>query len=112
MYRSVEGCQRQRAEHRRNPLEPRGFTMSHAARTRTRAAFAAALSAGVLLTCARAFACSCIERSPAEAFAQAVSVFEGHVREIVEPPADAEGAANVITVRLAVVRSWKGMEQE
>src|SRR5436190_7000304 len=86
--------------------------MPHAARTCARAATAVALIASVLLTCERAFACSCVDRTPAEAYAQAVSVFEGHVLEIAEPPPGAEGAAAVIKVRLAVVRSWKGMEQE
>jgi hypothetical protein len=86
--------------------------MSHAARTRARIALAAALTASMLLTCERAFACSCVERTPAEAYAQAVAVFEGHVLEISEPASPAEGASAVVKVRLAVVRSWKGMEQE
>jgi hypothetical protein len=86
--------------------------MSNAARMHARAALAAMLALGVLLSCERAFACSCVDRTPAEAYAQAVAVFEGHVLEIIEPAPGAEGVAAVLKVRLAVVRSWKGMEQE
>jgi hypothetical protein len=88
--------------------------MSHVAFTRAHAALAAALIASLLLHCERALACSCVTRTPAEAYAQAVSVFEGNVLEIREPAHGHEGSAaeRALHIRLSVVRSWKGMEQE
>jgi hypothetical protein len=53
-----------------------------------------------------------MEQSPAEAYEQALSVFEGHVVEITHPEATPEHPAPELSVRMSVVRSWKGMEQE
>jgi hypothetical protein len=93
MYRRVEDCQRQRL----------------------RAAIALlslACVAAVQFWSAPALACSCLQRSPAEAYEQAVAVFEGHVIDLqrLEPAAGQQ--IPELKVRFAVVRSWKGMEQE
>jgi hypothetical protein len=97
MYRRAEGCQR------------------HAASPRTNApllALCALIAALIPLYGGTARACSCLQQTPAEAYEQAVSVFEGHVLEITPAPAGDEHALPQLAVKLAVVRAWKGMEQE
>jgi hypothetical protein len=70
-----------------------------------------ALFALGLLDPAHAHACSCMQTTLADAYAAAVAVFEGHVLEVqsVEPSADRPAQRSV---RMQVVRSWKGAEGE
>jgi hypothetical protein len=94
MYRRAEACQR------------------HALSTPATAAALALFVAVSLLRPSDAHACSCLRQSPQEAYEQAVSVFEGHVLEISPAPATEASALPQLAVKMAVVRSWKGMEQE
>ena len=70
---------------------------------------AAALAAVAALAPARAHACSCMPQAQRDAYEQSVAVFEGHVLEQSPPPADQTGQ---VTVRMKVVRAWKGIESE
>jgi hypothetical protein len=103
MYRTAERCQRH------------VVTDGECAKRAFGTAVLTLLVALIQLYPAAARACSCLAQSPAEAFEQAVSVFEGHVLEIKPVPATPETSGQTLpqlAVRLSVVRSWKGMEQE
>ena len=91
MYRRAEGCQR----HVGTALP------------------VVLLAAAIQLYSATAQACKCLQQSPAEAYEQAVSVFEGHVIAVAQvPQATPEHGMPRLSVRFSVVRRWKGMEQE
>lgn len=74
-------------------------------------AWLAVAGAGGLWT-SPALACKCMQAPPAQAFEQAVAVFEGRVVEIIEPAPNSTGPAHARTVRLQAIRSWKGVESE
>jgi hypothetical protein len=73
-------------------------------------ALGASLLAGAALRPERAHACSCMQQSQRDAFEQAVAVFEGHVVEV-QPPPEPDGSGHA-TVRMKVVRAFKGIESE
>lgn len=86
-------------------------------RTARRVALYPALAIGsaalwLALSAAPAQACKCMQMPPAQAYEQAVAVFEARVLEIVEPQPGQTGPANQRRVRLQAVRSWKGLESE
>jgi hypothetical protein len=72
----------------------------------------AALFGCATLWCAPASACSCSVLTPNDAYAQADAVFEGRVLEVRAPAADAGGHGASRSVRLQVVRAWKGIAGE
>jgi hypothetical protein len=73
-------------------------------------ALAAALFGVAAQLPARAHACSCMMQAQPDAYEQSVAVFEGHVLEVKAPPSpDAPGQTSV---RMQVVRAWKGIESE
>ena len=87
---------------------------SRCPRSAPHAAFIAALVCGLALAAlapSPARACSCMQASVPEAYEAAVAVFEGHVLELqtVEPSPSAPGYRSV---RMQVVRAWKGVESE
>jgi hypothetical protein len=90
----------------------RGFRAALHRGSRVAIAFAlgAALFVGSGLSPEHAHACSCMQQSQRDAFEQAVAVFEGHVVEL-QPPPEADGTGQV-TVRMKIVRAWKGIESE
>jgi hypothetical protein len=57
-------------------------------------------------------ACSCSVLTPTDAYEQADAVFEGRVVEVRAPAADAGGHGASRSVRLQVVRAWKGIAGE
>jgi hypothetical protein len=72
------------------------------------AVLAAATSTALAAVPSAARACSCMAQTQPDAFAGAASVFEGRVVTV-------EGAADPtmdVTVALAIVRRWKGMDAE
>jgi len=82
--------------------------------SRSRITAALGLTAALLAVAAQlpsqAHACSCMPQTPRDAFEGAVAVFEGHVVEV-QPPPENDGTGQ-FTVRMKVVRAWKGMESE
>jgi MYXO-CTERM domain-containing protein len=86
----------------------------HQSPPRSRVTAALALTAALLAVAAqlpsRAHACSCMPQTPRDAFEGAVAVFEGHVAEV-QPPPETDGTGQ-FTVRMKVVRAWKGIESE
>jgi hypothetical protein len=74
-------------------------------------AMAALLGCGAWLYGLRALACSCSVLTPADAYQQADAVFEGRVVEVRAPAAEGGHGASR-SVRLQVVRAWKGITDE
>lgn len=72
---------------------------------------ALALSGALLVAPRAARACSCKQQTVQVAFDQAVAVFEGHVLEVSDAAANAQGDQRR-TVRFNVVSQWKGAEDE
>jgi hypothetical protein len=70
------------------------------------------LCAAAWLWAVPALACKCMPQSPADSLAQAVAVFEGKVLELREPGPEQTGPTAQRTVKLGVVRAWKGIESE
>lgn len=80
----------------------------HSACTR-RLLFALTLALG--LWNASAHACKCRPLSVDEGKADAIAIFEGRVTKLAdEPPSEGRGAGKLVT--LALVRTWKGLENE
>jgi len=81
---------------------------------RSRITAALALAAVLLAVSAQlpslAHACSCMPQNTRDALEGAVAVFEGHVVEV-QPPPETDGTGQ-FTVRMKVVRAWKGIESE
>src|SRR5690242_478124 len=67
------------------------------------------LLAGLLMHVSPAAACKCAPLTPVQAKEAATAVFEGHVVEVTEVPGP-PGPQR--TVRLKVVRAWKGVTAE
>jgi len=70
------------------------------------------LLAGLWLISAPALACKCMLLTPTEAYAQADGVLEARVVEVRELAADAEHPGARRSVKVRVVRAWKGVEAE
>jgi hypothetical protein len=71
-----------------------------------------ALLAGLWLWSAPALACSCRPLTPAEFYAQAFAVLEARVVAVRELPPAANDFGARRSVRVRVVRAWKGVEGE
>ena len=73
---------------------------------------AATLGAALLLVRAPALACSCVFPSVDAAREGAAALFEGRVLDVTDLMADGGAEVAVREVRLAVVRSWKGLDKD
>ena len=73
---------------------------------------AASLGVALLLTSAPARACSCVFPSVASARQDAAAVFEGRVLDVTDVRADGGSEIGVREVKLAVVRTCKGLDKD
>jgi hypothetical protein len=76
-----------------------------------RAVGAATLAAASLFTSAPALACSCVFPPVQAAREDAAALFEGRVLDVVDVARDAGTQSAMREVKLAVVRSWKGLDK-